>query len=313
MLIRKSQAAALLAAGLSLAATFAMAADQTQQVGGSAVVTLEPGTETPGGISEGALHVKLNGKESQVTGFSPLRAPQSPVELVLLIDNGAQTSLGTEMKEIEKFIQNQRPGTKVGVAYMLNGRASFSQPLTTDLNAAAHGVHVPMAGGEGANSSPYFCLSDLAKNWPSNDSHARREVVMVSDGIDYYEVRYDPNDPYVQAAMNDAVRARLIVYTIYWRSQGVIDSTAYGAYDGQNLLSEVASATGGKNYWQGVGNPVSIDPYFKDINERIDNQYELEFMTAGGSKPAIESLKLTVSAHAKVDAPGEVYVHPNAD
>lgn len=311
-MLRKLEALSLMAMGLSLAAPLAMAADQNQQMGGHAVVTVNPGKETPGDIPQSALHLKLNGKESEVTGFTLLRDPQSKVELVVLVDNGARTSLGTQLKGIEKFIQEQRPGTKVGVAYMLNGRAAFSQPLTTDLAAAAHGVHLPMGGGEGASSSPYFCLSDLAKNWPSNDPHARREVVMISDGIDYYNPRYDPNDSYVQAAMNDAVRAHLIIFTIYWRSQGVFDNTAYAAYDGQNLLTEVAGATGGKSYWQGMGNPVDFDPFFRDINERIDNQYELDFMTAG-DKPGIESLKLTVSAHAKLDAPGEVFVHPGAE
>ncbi|MGH9561567.1 MAG: hypothetical protein ACRD3S_08935, partial [Terracidiphilus sp.] len=133
------------------------------------------------------------------------------------------------------------------------------------------------------------------------------------DGIDYYNPRYDPNDPYVQSAINDAVRAHLIVYTIYWRSQGVFDNTAYAAYDGQNLLTEVAGATGGKSYWQGMGNPVSFDPYFKDIDARIDHQYELDFTTVGSNKPGIDSLKLTVSTNAKLNAPGEVYVHPGAE
>lgn len=311
MMLRKLEAFSLVAMGLSLVAPLAMAADQNRQVGGHAVVTVNPGKETPGNIPQSALHLKLNGKESEITGFTPLRDPQSKVELVVLVDNGARGSLGTQLKGIEKFIQEQRPGTKVGVAYMQNGQAAFSQPLTTDLATAAKGVHLPL-GGEGVSSSPYFCLSDLAKNWPSNDPHARREVIMVSDGIDYYNPRYDPNDQYVQTAMNDAVRAHLVIYTIYWRSRGVFDNTAYAAYDGQSLLTEVAGATGGKSYWQGTGNPVDFDPYFKDINQRIDNQYELDFVTAG-DKPAIKSLKLTVSANAKLDAPGEVFVRPGAE
>jgi hypothetical protein len=36
-------------------------------------------------------------------------------------------------------------------------------------------------------------------------------------------------------------------------------------------------------------------------------------MTAAGNKPAMQTVKLTVSAHAKVDAPQEVYVHPGAE
>jgi len=173
---------------------------------------------------------------------------------------------------------------------------------------------VPLGGGEaGISASPYFCLSDLAKNWPSSDTHARREVVMITDGVDYYELRYDPDDPYVKAAMDDAVRARLIVYAIYWRSTDRFDRTGYAAADGQNLLAQVTQTTGGVSYWQGIGNPVSIVPYFQDIDRRLDNQYELDFMTATGDKPEMQTLKLSVSAHAKINAPQEVYVHPGAE
>jgi hypothetical protein len=313
MFIGKLQAAVLLAAGSLLAANFSTAAGQKQEVEGSTVVTVQPKNELPGGIPQDALHLKLDGKETAITRFAPLRGPQSKVELVVLIDDGARSSLGTQMNDIAKFIKEQRPDTKVAVAYMMNGRAAFAGPLTTDRDAVLHGLHVPLSGQPGISASPYFCLSDLAKNWPSSDTHVRREVVMITDGVDYYEMRYDPEDPYVQAAMNDAVRARLIVYAIYWGSADRLDRTSYGASDGQNLMALVAQATGGVSYWQGVGNPVNIAPYFEDIDRRMDNQYELDFMTAIGNKPAMQAVKLTINAPVKVDAPQEVYVQPGAE
>ncbi len=66
----------------------------------------------------------------------------------------------------------------------------------------------------------YFCLSDLAKRWPSQDPAARREVVMVTDGVDNYQRQFDPEDPYVQAAIADSLRAHLVVYALYWKNQG---------------------------------------------------------------------------------------------
>jgi hypothetical protein len=218
------------------------------------------------------------------------------------------------LNDVAKFISGLRPDTKVAVAYMMNGRAVLGGALTTDHDAVLHGLHLPAGGGgAGISASPYFCLSDLAKNWPSGDAHARREVVMITDGVDYYNQRYDPEDPYVQTAMDDAVRARVIVYAIYWRSADRFDNTNYAASDGQNLLAQVTQGTGGTNYWEGTGNPVSFVPYFEDIDRRLNNQYELDFMTAIGDKPEMQTIKLTVSAHAKVNAPQEVYVHPGAE
>ncbi len=303
---------AALAAAALFATPFTFAADSNPMEGqGRAVVTVMDGHEVPGGIPQQSLQLKVDGKQSSVTGWTPL-GPQSKVELVVLIDDGARTSLGTQLSDIAKFIQTLPPNAKVAVAYMINGRAAFSAPLSSDRSAVERQLHLPMAGMPGINASPYFCLSDLAKNWPSRDTNARREVVMVTDGVDNYNRRYDPEDPYVQAAIYDAVRARLIIYSIYWTNAGRFDRRMYGADTGQNLLAEVTEATGGNSYWQGYGNPVSFQPYFADINRRLDNQYELDFMAPLGSKPQIENLKLKLSAPGKVDAPQQVYVHTAA-
>lgn len=308
MKFQKTQLAVLLAAGSLFAANFALAADQNQEGQGRAVITVLPDKEMPGAILQDALQVKVDGKESEITGWTALHSPSSQIELVVLIDNGARTSLGTQMQDMAKFIAGLRPDAKVAVAYMQNGSAVFSGPLTTDHEAAARELRLPLSGTPGISASPYFCLSDLAKNWPSRDAKARREVVMITDGVDDYERRYDPEDPYVQAAINDSVRAHLVVYSIYWRDQGRFDRTGYAANDGQNLLAQLTQVTGGNSYWEGYGNPVSFEPYFADIDRRIDNQYELDFTAPMGSKPQIEGLRLKVSTHAKVDAPQQVYV-----
>ena len=31
-------------------------------------------------------------------------------------------------------------------------------------------------------------------------------------------------------------------------------------------------ATGGKSFWQGMGNPVSFQPYFEELTRRLRNQ-----------------------------------------
>jgi hypothetical protein len=309
MSFNKRHFAVWLAASLLLLAPLAFAADNTPQQGqGKAVITVVQGQELPGGLPQQGMQLKVNGKNASVTGLTPLRDPQSKVEMVVLIDDGARVSLGTQMNDIAKFIQDQRPDEKIAVAYMMNGRAAFAGPLTTDHAAVAHQLHLPMAGTPGESASPYFCLSDLAKHWPSADANARREVVMVTDGVDYYDMRYDPEDPYVQAAIEDSVRARLIVYAIYWRSSGRFDRTMYANDAGQNLMLEVTQATGGNSYWQGFGNPVDFQPYFADIDRRLDNQYELDFIAPAGNKPQMESMRLKLSAPAKIVAPEEVFV-----
>ncbi len=299
-----------LTAGVILAAapSFAQKNDQTGQ--GRAVVTILPSAKngTVSQVPAQSLKLKVNGKDSAVTNFTPLADANSPVELVLLLDSGSRTSLGSEFNDIETFVKEMPPNTKMAIAYMDAGRAAFSSQLSPNAADVLKGLHLS-TGFPGSNASPYFCLSDLAKNWPSHDRTARREVLMVTDGVDNYDRRYDPDDPYVASAINDSVRAGLIVYSIYWKDMGRANNSWYENNAGQNLLLAVTQATGGNSYWEGVGNPVSLQPFLQDLRRRLNNQYELNFTAPSNGKPEVESLKVDLKVpSAKVDSPQKVLV-----
>ena len=301
---------ALAAAGMLAAAVPASAQSELGQAQGKAVVTILPAHQgqAQGSISANQLALKVNGKQTNIANFRPLNDANARIELVVMIDGAARSNLGLQINDVAHFIQTLPPGARVAVAYMENGRAAMAGPLSTNRQAAVHELRLP-TGPAGISASPYFCLSDLAQHWPSRDRDARRIVVMVTDGVDDYEVRYDAEDPYVQAAISDAVRSRIVVYSIYWRNRGFIDRTGYGADDGQNLLAELTQATGGNSYWMGFGDPVSFQPYFQDIDRRLHNQYEIGFDANPSGKPGVESMKLRLNnSSAKLVAPQQVYV-----
>lgn len=298
-------------AGLLAAAPMAVAQNENQAQG-QAVVTVLPknASQAASDVAGSSMSVQLNGKRTNAINWQPLRGTQSGVELILLIDDGARISLGREWDDITHFVQSLPPNVKFAFAYMENGRAVLPGSLTSDHAKALQALHLPI-GEPGYAASPYFCLSSLAKNWPSTDPTARREVMMITDGVDQYERQYDPEDPYVQAAIDDSVRARLVVYSIYWLSNGRADRSGYENNAGQNLLLQLDEATGGKSYWIGTGNPVSLQPYFDDLSRRLNNQYELSFTTALKGKPEVENLKVkTTASDVKVDAPQKVWVAP---
>lgn len=301
----------LVLASLLVAAPMAFAQSENQGQGQATVTVLpKKSSAPPSNVSQQSVEVSVNGKKTAVSTWQPLRGDHAGVELVLLIDEGARTSLGREMDDITHFIQSLPPNVKIGIAYMQNGRAALAGPLTADHAQALKGLRLPM-GQPGENASPYFCLSDLAKRWPSSDRDARREVIMITDGVDYYDRRYDPQDPYMLAAIEDSVRARLVVYSIYWRNAGRADRTEYASTSGQNLLAQVTQSTGGNSYCIGMGNPVSLQPYFEDFSRRLQNQYELGFAVPLHGKAQEETLKVKVKApDSSVTAPQQVWVAP---
>jgi hypothetical protein len=306
--MKKPGIAIWLATAALLVSTPAFPQSQNRGGQGQAVVTVLPRQhrELAPNISQQDLAVKVNGRESTVTGWVPLRGADDKLELVLLIDSSARNLIGGQFAEITQFVQGLSPHTKMSIGYMENGRAVLAGPLSADHAQVLRGLHLPPGS---PSASPYFCLSDLAKNWPAGDRAARHEVLMVTDGVDPYNRSYDPNNNYVQAAIADSVRAGLVVYSIYWSRGGDSMGASSGMNGGQNYLADLTQATGGYSYWFGAGNPVSFQPYFEDLARRLENQYGLSFTARLDRKPAVESLRLKVGGlAAEVDAPQQVFV-----
>lgn len=287
-----------------LMATQVFAQDEKSNGQGQAVVTVfAKHNEVAPTVPPQDVSLKVNGKDSTVTGWQPFKGANDSLELVVLIDSGAR-NIGRQIDEIAHFIQNQGPDTKIAVGYMQNGRTVMAGPLSADHKQASSVLHLPV----GPTTNPYFAVSDLAQNWPSQDRKARREVVLLSDGVDPENRRFDPEDPYMEAAIKDSVKAGLVIFGIYWHA-GPSGEGSIVEDGGQSLLSELCQATGGNSYWTGSGNPVSFQPFFDDVMKRLDNQYGVEFKAHLDRKPTVETLKLKVEGIGlQVTAPQQVYV-----
>lgn len=263
-----------------------------QGVATQLVVTAEPkkGSTVPV-IKQDDVLVYEGHTRDQVTGWIPATGDQAALDLFLLIDDSSSETLGTQLEDIKKFIQSQPQTTKVGVAYMQNGIARVVQDLTTDHAAAAKSVRLPMGIG-GANASPYFSLSDLAKRWP-DDGVPRRAVMMVTDGIDRYYGEFNLQDPYLDAAIDDSLRAHIMVSAIYEPAAGHFGHSYWESYWGQLYLSDVAEQTGGEAYYIGfTGSPVSFSPYFDQMANRLSHQYLLTFLAQRPKKAGWQTVRL---------------------
>lgn len=298
---------------LFTAAVPAASAQTSDGVATKTIITVIPkDSQQAPSVDPQNLKVQVNGKSVQANNVTALRGDNAGLELVILIDSGARNSLGRQMGEISSFVRSLPPTTQVAIAYMMNGRAVFQQPFTTDKNQALRALHLP-GGTPGSSASPYFCISDLAKNWPSRNTANRREVLAITDGIDPYEVRFDPEDPYVNAAIQDSVRAGVVVDALYWHDSGFASRVGFVADGGQNLLMLLTNATGGTFFYQGLGNPVSFTPFLNDLSKQLQNQYELGFVVPAKSKAQVEPLKVKLEmSGVKLLAPDRVVVPPQA-
>ena len=242
-----------------------------------------------------------------VTSWTPAKGDNAGLELFILLDDSADATLATQFGDIRKFINSQAPTTKVGVGYMQNGTAQIAQNLAADHAQAAKSLRLPMGIG-GVNGSPYFSLVDLIKRWPAGSP--RREVLMISDGIDLNYDSNDLQDPYVSDAIEQAQRAGVIVYAIYSPGAGHFAHSYWHSYWGQLYLSRVADETGGESYYIGFTGPaVTFVPYLDDVGHRLNNQYLLTFIAKPEKKSGMQRVKLTTElSNAELVGAAQVYV-----
>lgn len=247
----------------------------------------------------------------KVTDWVPAQGDHAGLELVVLLDDGSNFSLGSQLEDLRQFITAQPASTKIGVAYMQNGVAKMEQNLTSDHALAAKALRLPL-GIRDINGSPYFSLADLIKRWP--ETTARREVLMVSDGIDLYYESGDMADPYLSAAIEDAQRAGVLVFAIYTPGVGHYGHSYWRTYWGQLYLAQVAEETGGEAYSIGFsGPPVSFTPYLDDLEHRLTRQYFLTFTAKPQKKSGLQRVKLrTEVPNAELVSAARVYVAAGA-
>ena len=245
------------------------------------------------------VRLKVDGKEEKLTGWSPVAA--SGAQVAILIDEGLRQSIGTELNSFSAFVKELPEGTQIAVGYMRNGTVFMAQNFTADREAAAGSFRLPL-GSPGISASPYFCLSEFVKHWPTDASRpGARFVLMITNGVDPYNGStsiQNQNSPYVESAIRDAQRAGVAVSSIYYGDAGFRGGRS--SLSGQSYLSQVAEETGGQVYFQGLGNPVSIAPFLGQFRKMLSETYVASFMAQGSSTKLIKVQAETSLHHVKV-------------
>jgi hypothetical protein len=261
----------------------------------------------PKSLEAGELTVMQGNTPAPVVRLQQLTGDLADMQLFVFLDDSTRSSsLGIQLPELKTFLKSLPATTQVAVGYMRNGTFALAQPFTTDHPKAADALRLP-AAIPGENGSPYFALSDLGKHWPSKQSTGRRVVLMLTDGVDRYYGEANMDDPYVEAAIHDALKEGVMVYSIYLRGAGFAGRSAWATNFAQSRLSEVSDATGGYAYFQGLTDPVSISPFLKDFQDRLDNQYQLSIKAL--HEKGVQPVKLqTELPGLKIQSPTHIYV-----
>ena len=183
-----------------------------------------------------------------------------------------------------------------------------SKPFTTDHAQAACALHLP-EGMPGMSASPYLCLSDFVKHWPSSggsssvgtgwgagaaqgalhpDADQRRRPVQRQHQRD------ESGQPLCGCGGVRSQRAGVAVYAIYFGDAGIRGGSADNS--GQGYLAQLTQGTGGVSLWEGVGNPVSMAPFLDQFQHAIAETYIATFLAPTGKDPQRDMARVKFSA-----------------
>jgi hypothetical protein len=269
------------------------------------------------------VKVKQGKNFLQVTQLIPAQGDNAALQLMILIDDTLNTSVGNNLSDVKDFINSQPPSTLIGVAYMSNATVKVVQNFTADHDQAVKAVRLPL-GSLSSMDSPYLSLINLVKSWPQQK--VRREVLMVTDGIDRLRgekpqpSRLGPNYGSVyhsmptisvdaSSASEFSQRYNVIVYSLYAAGVGRAGRSSWDLQLGLSGLSKIADETGGECFSLGTSTLVSFKPYLERLQKLLSNQYYLVFQAVPGKKPGFQRVKIqTELSNSEILAPDNVWV-----
>ena len=228
--------------------------------------------------------------------------------LAVLIDDSLESTVASQWSDLKAFFMAQPENTYIAVAYARNGAAMIAQDFTKDHALAGKALRIPL-GNAGAFTSPYLTLQDWMKRWP--DSGERKSIMLFSSGVDYFRGSFDPIDPDLDTTVARAQKQNINIWTIYVPDAGHVGRREFRVFNAQSNLSRLSEETGAESYYLGFGSPVTLKPYFDEIQMHLNNQYLLSFVGNGGKKGKFERVRV-VSEVPNVEflTPSEVFLPP---
>jgi len=274
-------------------------------------------------LRQGDVRVTQGKTVLQVTQLIPAQGEAATLQLFILIDDTLDSRVGNNLTDIREFIAAQPATTSIAIGYMSNAGVNIVQNFTLDHALAAKALRLPR-GNLSTMDSPYLSLISLVKGW--QQQNVRREVLMVTDGIDRLRgekptaSQLGPNfgpayhsmpsmSPDANSASEISQRYNVIVHSFYAVGVGRAGRSSWDLQLGLSGLSKLADETGGECFSLGTSSAVSFKPYLERLQKIFDSQYFLVFLATPGKKPSLQRVKITTElSNVEIAAPDNVWV-----
>lgn len=274
-------------------------------------------------LQPGDVLVKQGKNVLKVNQLIAAQGKNATLQLFILIDDTLSSDVANNLNDVRDFIQAQPATTVIAVGYLANATVNIAQNFTADHALAAKSIRLPRSGLS-TMDSPYLSLISLVKSWPQ--TNVRREVLMVTDGIDrmrgnqsfgsrrgsgygsaYHSMPTMSSD--VNSASEISQRYNVLVYSMYAVSVGRAARSSLELQNGLSGLTKLASETGGDCFSLGTSSAGSFKPYLERFQKLLDNQYYLVFQATPKKGAGLQRIDIKTEApNAEIAAPDNVWV-----
>jgi hypothetical protein len=274
-------------------------------------------------LQQGDVKVTQGKSSLRVTQVIPAQGDNAALQLMILIDDTLDTSVGNNLNDLKEFIGAQPSSTVIGVGYMSNAGVNVVQNFTADHDLAVKAVRLPR-GSFSTMDSPYLSLISLVKGWPQQK--VRRQVLMITDGIDrlrgetpqrsrlgpafgpvYHSMPTISID--ATSASEISQRYNVIVSSIYSPGVGRAGRSSWDLQLGLAGMTKIAEETGGECFSLSTSALVSFKPYLERFQKTLSNQYYVVFQAVPKNKAGFQRVKVeTGLPNSEVLAPDNAWV-----
>jgi hypothetical protein len=271
------------------------------------------------------LRVKQGKSFLDISQLIAAQGENNALQLFILIDDTLDpTAVGNNLTDLKEFVKAQPASTVIGVGYSSNAGIQVAQDFTPDKDLVVKAIRLPR-GGLSTMDSPYLSLISLVKGW--KQQKVRREVVMVSDGVDRLRGekpqpgRMGPgfgptyhSMPTISADADSASelsqRYNVVVFPIYSPGVGRAGRSSWDLQQGLSGLTKIADETGGECFSLSTSNAVSFKPYLDRLQKLLNNQYYLVFNAVQDKKDKLVRVKIDMveGKDSEIFAPDNVWV-----
>jgi len=258
-------------------------------------------------IEAGEIIVKEDNEQQTILSIRSVT--NTPLHIAVLIQDNLSANINLQLGEIRNFVKKLPPDSRVMVAYLRSGTTQIAHKFSTDLEKAAGSIRAVVGSSSVAPNSPYEGVEEVLARFDALPT-GRRAILLVSDGLDL--TNPSPTQSLeLDGAILKAQRRGVAVYSFYSSATLTENANSSVILNAQSSLNRLSEETGGRAFFQGTISPISLQPFFRDLNLALNRQFALTYLSTHLKKGYHKVQVLSTNPEIKIEHPKGYYYRGN--